>query len=279
MDQQQLIDRLDARVADIAVGPPPTAEMRTCVRRRRGRRTVLAAAAAVAVIVAVSAGWQLADDGVGSPSVATEVPADPDAPPAGHRYVGIGSAVIAVPETWSTNEAACGMPQADTVLIDQGVICGAFVPLLEGVDSLEVRRGVLNARYARWAERDVDGEATYWSPVDTEGEVASASVAVPEQDVVFTARSSSPGAARVVSDLLATLTILHEHTTVPGFEDLDYDPAPAIEGYTARLGELGLKVEVVEQGSDLSRGTVLATDPAVGSVVAPGTTVRVTVSG
>ena len=104
MDEQQLIDRLDAHVADVAVGPPPIEEMRTAVRRRRGRTAVLAAAAAVAVVAAGSLAWQLADGDHEAPLVASDPPADPDTPPAGHRYVGIGSAVIAVPEAWSTNE-------------------------------------------------------------------------------------------------------------------------------------------------------------------------------
>lgn len=282
MDEQQLIDRLDAHVVDVAVGPPPIEQMRTAVRRRRGRAAVLASAAAVAVVAAGVTVWQVADR---EPQV--PVTSDPPAevPPVGHRWVGVGSAVVAVPETWGTNETECGTPMVDTVVIDQGVVCAAAVPRPEGVDSILVRPyyGDADVDVRDWREGEVDGVAARWSPVTTDGGVASASVYLSSPQAVFVAESSSAGALSVVNDLLAGITLLEEHATVPGFQDLvlvrgPRGGPPAVGIYTERLRDLGLAIEVVGRASPFDEGTILETEPAVGSVVAPGDVVTVTVS-
>lgn len=271
---------LEERVADVPVGAPPIGAMRSAVRRRRSRMTVLGAAAAVAVIAAGGVAWQQVGASDPQPPVASDPPADPDAPPEGHRYVGIGSAVIAVPEAWGTNETECGTPQQDTVVIDQGAICLAMVPRPADVDSVRIEPHYEGADYSTWVERDIDGEPALWSPVSTEGGVTSGSVYVPSQKATFVAESSSADAQVVVNDLLTSIVILQEHVTVPAFSDLlyDLDPASAIDSYTQLLQELGLTVEVVEEKSPMNPGDVLSSDPAVGSVVAPGDTVRVTVA-
>lgn len=279
MDEQQLIDRLEERVADVPVGVVPIDAMRTTARRRRGRLAVLAAAAAVAVISAGAVAWQTIDTDPATP-VATDPPADPDAPPAGHRYVGIGSAVIAVPEDWGTNETECGTPVEDTVMIDVGMTCLALIPRPADVESVEVRPLYPEENVAGWTEDEIDGEQALWSPVLVDRGIASGSIYLPKQGVVFVAQSSSAQPKAVVSDLLAGVTILEEHFTVPGYQHLAYDedPASAVETYTEGLRQLGLAVGVVEEASELESGTVIATEPAVGSVVAPGDTVRVTVA-
>ena len=277
----QLSTLLEKRVADVPVGPPPIDAMRAAVRRRRNRTAVLASAAAVVVIAAGAVGWQAAGfDPDLRPPVASEPPTNPDVPPAGHRFVGVGAAVIAVPESWGTNETECGTPQADTVVIDQGAICAADVPRPASVDSIEARAPLDGEDFSGWTEGEVDGAAVLRSPVESEGGVTTAAAYVPAQAAVFVAESSSADAAEVVNDLLAGIAILQEHATVPVFNDLSYDldPRPAVDSYAERLRELGLAVEVVRENSPMSSGDVLAADPAVGSVVASGDTVTVTVA-
>lgn len=274
----QLSTLLEERAADVPVGAPPIDAMRASVRRRRSRMTVLGAAAAVTVIAAGGVAWQ-AVDADPQPPVASDAP-DPDLPPAGHRYVGIGTAVIAVPEEWGTNETECGTPMEDTLVINVGVTCAALVMRPDDVDSVRVEPYYEGADFSTWVERAIDGEPALWSPVGTEGGVTSGSVYVPSQQATFVAESSSADAQLVVNDLLTSITMLQEHTTIPAFELLawDTDPRPAVETYTQLLQELGLAVEVVEKKSPLKSGDVLATDPAVGSVVSSGDTVTVTVA-
>lgn len=293
MDQQQLSNRLEERVADVPVGAPPIDAMRSAVRRRRGRMAVLGAAAAVAVIAAGGVAWQQVDDPAPQPPAASDPPADPDAPPEGYRYVGIGTAVIAVPEDWGTNDTKCGTPQEDTVLIDEGAICMALFPRPAKVESVQISWSPMPEHSDLWAPFELDGEEALRSPelsTSSLGEApamgtteTSASVYLPSQEVLFTAASSSEDASALVDELLSSVTILDDHTAVPGFQEIAFrrGPTPAppmIETYTTMLERLGLAVEVVTEQSDFDQGTVLATDPAVGSVVAPGDTVRVTVA-
>lgn len=282
---EHLTTLLEERVADIPVGAPPIDAMRAAARRRRGRTAVLAAAAAVVVIAAGAVVWQ----SVGAPDprvpVASDAP-DPDAPPAGHRYVGIGTAVIAVPEGWGTNDVECGTPKKDTVVIDQGVTCMMWVPRPADVESVAVLSTAKPEGVDTWASVEVDGVRALQSDVQYTSDpvgVSAQSIYLPSRHVLFTAESSSAGSTAVVTDLLSGIAILQEHTTVPGFQDIALEYGlpnePVVDSYVARLQNLGLSVEVVQQKSDLDKGTVLSTNPAVGSVVAPGDTVTVTVSG
>ncbi|WP_243059601.1 PASTA domain-containing protein [Nocardioides sp. SR21] len=263
---------LEERVADIPVGAPPIDAMRSAVRRRRSRMTALGAAAAVAVIAAGGVAWQQLDEPAARPPVASDPPADPDAPPEGSRYVGYGPAVIAVPEAWGTNDTECGTPQEDTVVIDQGAICLALIPRPADVESVEVRPGETFEDTSAWTSAEIDGEEALRSPVETADGLTSGSVYLPELGVTFVAQSSSADGEAIVENLLAGVTILEEHTTVPGFALLEVD------AYAAELQELGLAVEIVTDEGRTKGGWVLSTDPAVGSVVAPGDTITVTVA-
>lgn len=279
MDQQQLIDRLEARAAEVPVGPPPMTLIRTRARRhRRGRAVVLASAAAVAVVAAGLAwpggwGWD-----AGSRSPIASAPADPDTPPDGYRYVGVGAVVAAVPQDWATNKTECGTPQRDTVVIDQGVICLALVPRPAGVDSLTIQSSYGVGDTGGWAEDEVGGEPALRSPVTRQDGVVRQTVLVPSVETLFVAESSSADGAEVVGSLLDGLAVLSEHTTVPAFQDLAFQRGgmPMVDAYVDRLAEVGLAAEVIRRdGRGLDDGTVLGTDPAVGSVIAPDDVVRV----
>lgn len=258
---------LEERVADVPVGAPPIDAMRAAVRRRRSRMTVLGAVAAVAAIAAGGVVWQQLDAPDAQPPVASDPPAD--TPPDGYRYVGIGTAVIAVPEDWGTNDTECGTPMSDTVVIDQGVICMALIPRPASVESVEIAASrIMPPGAETWSTFELDGQPALRSPVKQ----SRASVFIPGLRALFTAESSSADADATVERLLDGITILQDHTTVPGYALLERD------AYLAQLQELGLAAEVVVEGRKVGKGFVLATDPAVGSVVSPGDTVTVTVS-
>jgi hypothetical protein len=281
MDAQQLMDRLEERAAEIPVGPPPIGLMRTRARRQRqGRMAVLASAAAVAAIAAGLA-WQGtggADGGSGTP-IASEGPSDPDLPPDGYQYVGVGDLVAAVPQSWTRNETNCGTPTVDTVIIDPGPTCLMLVPRPVDVDSLTINPGLVDFDTNGYAEVAVGDEVALRSPIRRlDDGTFWQSVILPDADVSFVAESSSADGKAVVGDLLDHLTVLREHTTVPGFQDLGLEPGSGrmVDAYVRRLRDLGLQAEVsTGKGGGLDAGTVLEVAPAVGSVVAPGDTIRV----
>ncbi len=282
MDQQQLIDRLEQHAAEVPVGPPPLALMRSRARRRRqGRAAVLASAAVVAAVgvgVAWPGGW--GDTGSRTP-VATDPAPAIDAPPDGYRYVGIGDVVAAVPESWGTNDVECGTPVKDTVVIDQGVTCLMLVERPADVDSLTVRSSLDVGDTSGWTEIEVAGEPALRSPATVDGDLTRETVLVPSAETLFVAESSSADGKAVVDALLDGLTLLRDHTTVPGFQDLAFRRGgdSMADGYADRLTRLGLAAEIVTRdGGGLAAGTVTETAPAVGSVVAPGDTIRVFVA-
>ncbi|WP_296605333.1 PASTA domain-containing protein [Nocardioides sp.] len=282
MDAQQLMDRLEERAAEIPVGPPPIGLMRARARRRRqGRVAVLASAAAMAAIAAGLA-WQGtggSDDGSRTP-IASEGPSDFDSLADGYTYVGAGDVVAAVPQGWTRNETNCGTPTADTVIIDPGPTCLMLVPRPADVDSLTVLTGRTPVNVAAgWEQTEVAGEPALRSRVIVTDGVARQSVLLTAREVMFVAESSSADGVDVVDGILDSLTLLRDHTTVPGIGDIATRRGgneTMAAAYARRLRGLGLQVEVsTGKGGGLDQGTVLEVTPSVGSVVAPGDTIRV----
>lgn len=268
MDQRQLIDRLEERVADVSVGVPPVAEMRAAARRRHRARTALLASVVVvvALVTGISA-WQV----TGSGRQAT--PADRDAPPIGYRYVGLGNAVIAVPDDWTPRAHKCARVDGDEVFMEGGTTCLAAASTSSEVESIQIRQFRPERDDAGdWTAREIDGEETRWSPVDSHTGVITGSVYVPAYDVVFVARSTSENATAVVEDRLDGIAMLQAHTVLPGFDGLTSDV------YADELRALGLAVHVTHESAWGELGTVLAVNPPVGTIVAPGDTIIVTAS-
>lgn len=279
MDAQQLMDRLEERAAEIPVGPPPIGLMRSRARRRRqGRVAVLASAAAVAAIAA-GLTWQGSgtDDDSQTP-LASEGPGDLDSLADGYTYVGAGDVVAAVPQGWTRNETNCGTPTADTVIIDPGPTCLMLVPRPADVDSLTVFGGSDAGDTRGWDRVEVSGEPALRSQITDNDGTLIQSLLVSGAHVMFVAESSSPDGADVIDGILDSVTLLRDHTTVPGFQDLAFERGPdqMVDGYVDRLTRLGLSAEVHERNANgFGSGTVLEVTPSVGSVVAPGDTIRV----
>lgn len=289
MFDDNLTDLLEARAADVLVGPPPLAEMhRDAARRRRSYGVALAAAAAVVVTVGAVAVWP---DGSGSgrdnAPIASDSPSDPaagDVPPAGSRWIGIGQAAIAVPDAWPVNATRCGTPTRDTVVVDVGAVELCLMPYPAGVTSVEVRPKNEVDDLLSWTTTEVDGEEALRSPAAA-GEsydgitVYRTSLYLPERDVMFVAASSV--SQQAADDALAEITILDTLVAVPGVSEANYggaDQSKAAENYVRTLEEAGLVAEVVTERRGVL-GFVLGVSPAPGTVVEPGSVVTVTVDG
>ena len=96
------------------LAPPVGPMLAEADRRRRRRRDTIGGA-----VLAVVATLGLAD------TVTAVVNPGPEAwpatsPPDGMRFVGIGRAVIAVPNGWANDAIRCGQPVRDTVVLDPG---------------------------------------------------------------------------------------------------------------------------------------------------------------
>lgn len=289
MNDDNLTDLLEARAADVPVGPPPLAQMhRDAVRRRRSYVAGLAAAAAVVVTVGAVAVWP---DGSGSERdsvpLASDSPSQPasdDVPPAGFRWVGIGQAAIAVPDSWATNAIGCGTPQTDTVVVDVSVIEACAMPYPKDTSSVWLRERQPVDEIATWTPVEVDGEEALRSPDERfdgfrGATLYRASIYLRGRDVVFEA--SSTVSQEVVDEVLSRITILDTLVAVPGVSPANYGTTPqsrAGENYVRMVREAGLVAEVVTERSQATAGFVLGVSPAPGTVVEPGTVVTVTVA-
>lgn len=287
MFDDNLTDLLEARAADVLVGPPPLAEMhRDAARRRRSYGVALAAAAAVVVTVGAVAVWP---DGSGSARdsapFASDSPSDPaagDVPPAGTRWIGIGQAAVAVPDAWPVNATRCGTPTRATVVVDVGAVELCLMPYPAGVTSVEVRARNVADDVSGWTSLEVDGEEALRSPDSTvEGTdptVYGVSIYLPARDVMFVA--SSTVSQEAAAEALTEIAILDTLVAVPGIAEANYGGAQSKAGetYVRTLEEAGLTAEVVTEANRGGPGFVLGVSPTPGTVVEPGTVVTVTVA-
>ncbi|GEP40361.1 hypothetical protein NPS01_40240 [Nocardioides psychrotolerans] len=291
MNDDNLTEILERSVADVGVGPPPLAALhRTARRRRRSGAAGLAAAAAVALVAGGVALWpagDVADTREPAPAASDSPAPQPEPPddlsPAGTRWAGIGQAVIAIPDSWGTNATGCGTPSRDTVVVDEGVIPLCLIPFPADTTSVTIRERNAVDEIDGWTPVEVDGEAALRSPTSSGrgfgGRLYGASVYLPERDVMFAAQSSV--SAQAVTDVLAGISILDMLVAVPGFSSANYDgeQRKAGENYVRTLTEAGLRAKVVVKPSRSTPGFVWGASPRPGTVVEPGSTVTVTVTG
>ncbi len=306
MSEPEIPDLLDRAAARVEVGPPPIGAMlRDASRVRRRRRVGLVAAAAAVVTVIGGTAYVVGspDDGPSpqDPVVAPDEPtidADASRVPDGYRLVAVGSAAIAVPADWGTNKVQCGdTPTQDTVVIDLAVLnmCARERP--RGVESVNVGHGSRTdvARDLRTYEIDghrVEVEETTCAERafirggkrDRGDVVCSATLWFADLDASFSASSSTQPEATAranVEEILSHVLVLDDEVGVPEFQEVTTEGQErGGERYVKRLEEAGLRAEVVtEQRPGMKAGFVLGVDPAPGTVVAPGSTVQVTVIG
>ncbi len=278
---EALLERTAGRVP---VGPPPTEQLtREAARARRARAAVLASVAAVLVVAGGLAGVA----GLSGDDVETTGPAAPSSPPevtAGDtRLVGLGMAAIAVPENWGTNKTRCGVPQRDTVVVDQGPVELCATTRTADVDSVEVGRGRVRVDPAPDDVVTVDGESARREPTtcftDRGGvSTCTGALRLPSLDVWFRAESSTDAAT--VDRLLEGVRVLVGQVGVPGFEPVSLDEQERSgEAYADLLRRQGFRVRSRVVRSDSPDGFVVGVSPRPGTVVDTGLEVVVEVSG
>jgi hypothetical protein len=282
-EHHHLESLLEHTAGRVPVGPPPTERLvREAARSRRSRVATLASVAAVLLIAGGLAGAA----GLGGDEPGTTGPAAPattsETAPPGTRLVGLGSAAIAVPDQWGTNDTRCGVPQRDTVVVDAGPVELCATARAADVDSVEITTG--RARFDFTADRTltVGDESAQRQVTTCSDEVDSLEVCVgtlrlPELGVSFRAESSTDAAA--VDRLLEGVRVLDGQVGVPGWTAIsDRAQERSGEAYVDLLRRQGFRVRTLTLESDFPGGFVVGATPAPGTVVDVGSEVVVEVS-
>jgi hypothetical protein len=259
--------------------PMPEAGAGVAIRRRR----VVVTLASATLVVMVIGGTVLASTlgGGADPRPPAGSPS-PIVTPPDTRPVGAGHAAIAVPEEWGTNEALCGVPQQDTVVIDVAVIeaCGTRRP--RGVDSVEIWTWPPPFYYHADETTVIDGvpaerQKTVCAP-DLGGQpVCAGTIYLRSLGVMFIAESSTSRAE--VDRILGWIRIVPGLVGVPGVDKIRTDEQGGARAtYVDVLDRAGLTAEIHTRTVPGSpAGYILDVSPPPGTMVRPGTVVTVTV--
>jgi hypothetical protein len=275
MIETKLTDLLERTADQTPVGPPPLNALRTGAAHRRHRRTAgLAAAAAVAVVIGATSLLTSHRSTVTSPAPA----------PVATRLVGFGHAVIAVPKAWGRNQSMCGTAMADTVLIDDPSafhLCAAFQR--SGVESVQISgRPTIGFRADETLTIDgvlAERQRTTCVAASNGVAVCSGAVSIPTLGVWFRAESSTN--ADEVGRILDRIAVVTDQSGVPGYLTVGGSVQGALAAnYAPLLEKAGLKPRyVMKKSPNYPAGLLLAVMPAAGTMLKPGATVTVTVTG
>jgi len=263
-EAEDLAPGANERVLSNVTSPPP--------RHRWRWATAVGAALAVAAVV------------VGAMALVSW-PNPPDRPdrtenvvaPVGSRLVGVGRVVVAVPESWATQDVDClGRPQADTVyaLDDGGMACAGTPPGGPELDHLSWVR-VVDATGRNGARTldgldpagQIDGVAVVGdeSGCATSG-ICELTVAVPSESVAFVIHAPVDTA----HDIRDSLRLLPQGwTTVP------FVPQPAYDDANTLMSSAGLQAHTEpapasEASPEAVPETYLYSEPAAGTPVRRG---------
>lgn len=292
----ELWDQIDVGVAPVE----QISEEGERVKRRR-RLALAAGVAAVVLVVAGGASVRLlADESANNDVTASGVPA----PPQGMRWVGVGRAIVAVPEWWSTGETQCLAPIEDTVYFDEA----ATAECADTPSAAEIREvsalAVLDATggYGEYKVRsmspvgEVDGREVLQLPGCEEWfeGICRRLFAVPSEGVLFavTIAEEGDGSYQEIRDSLRILPA--GLTTVPlvtsdGWTPTWGAPSEIAQALIDELEEAGLRVkrDVIDPSAPgdvglpagLPAGSFLGVSPELGSPIEVGGTVEITVMG
>lgn len=281
MNDEQATRLLTRLAEEVPVGPAPvSAVLRdgTAVRRRRHRTATAAAAAVLVVPVGVATLAQSMGDRQTSPVPAA--PASTLPVPDGTRLVGVGSVAVAVPTAWGTNAVKCGQPVDDTVYFANQAAARSCAVDSSNVAALRLARLSSpigqEASATTEATRHINGIPVRLSPVvctASDPGLCSQTIIVPSEDAGFTIYAPTRQ-RRLIDDIRQSLQTLPDGlTTVP------YDPNAPVDDTMTLMRDAGLAVQVVEEyRPGLSGDVLLASDPALGSVVPRSSTVTLTIS-
>jgi hypothetical protein len=299
MNESQLTELLERAGDRTTVGPPPIDAMRAgATRRRRRRTTVISLAAAATVVAAVGGTAMLAGPGGDSQKVpaatkGTNLPPSVSNPSAtngvgaGTRLVGLGHVAIAVPQNWGTNQARCGTPQTDTVLVNEWLTQLCMVPRPGGVESVEVGAGapgpVYRYNFKPDEQFEIDGvraqrQRTTCTPGNVgEAQVCAGMVFLPSTGVWFRAESSTSAAE--VDSILRRIVVIPSRVGVPEQHGVtSKDDGSSGRKYADLLRGLGLRVETkTTKSPGYTPGELLKVEPFPGTMLPLGATVTITV--
>ena len=295
MTDDQLTTLLDRLGRDIDVSPAPMPELLETGGRLRRRHSALRIAGATTAVAALTvAGGLIARDDAPTPNVAKDVgntaaaggplQAAPVSFPPNTRLVGVNNAIIAVPESWSTNEAQCGTPQANTVVINTSWYASCVAGRPDGVASLEVRAIEALPSYPDFGdatETRIDGAAALLTPQvcgasDLPSSLCTQSLYIESQDAFFQVQAHE---ASVIDDILGSVHVVTDMAGVPVSDNSDLGRQTGA-AFIAAAEALGLQVDVAYgHRPPLREGEIIDVQPPTGTVLEPGDTVHVTLMG
>jgi hypothetical protein len=296
MNESQLTELLEQAGDRTTVGPPPIDAMRAGAARRRRRRTaVISLAAAVSVVAAVGGTALLvAPDSQKVPAATNLPPTSSSSSPTtgvevGTRLVGLGHVAITVPQNWGTNQARCGTPTSDTVLVNAWFVQLCLVPRPDGVESIELGEGEPGPafKFHFRAEElfEIDGvQAQRQRTTCTAGNPGGPPdcvgiVFLPSTGVWFRAESSTSAAE--VDRILDRIVVLPSRVGVPEYAGaMSKGDGSSGQKYAGKLRALGLRVETkTAKAPGYTPGELLKVAPFPGTMLPDGATVTITVVG
>ncbi len=281
MSEDELFDTLGAADA-LETGAPPVGAIVERGRRDRRRLRVAALVGAAAAVVAVVGGVALVSGGpeagiapADQPDSAQDEAPDPapgadpvPAPPEGSRWVGKAGAMVAVPADWPTNELECRTPVADTVVLDPGIRPACVVPRPAGVSSVELRTDDTQLR----GEVEDLGDGVRRGPAECQESGGVCTTVVRVEELGVSIYVDSPDAELVEQITASAQRVPEGAVVVPtrANESL-FLGAEGRAGYLRQLSAAGLEAD---PAPGLDPDGTFAIEPAPGSVVAEGSTVR-----
>src|SRR4051812_35869405 len=258
----------------------------TQVHRRRKFTAIwsgaLAAGLAAAVVVVIAV---LAQTSTPTPLPGPEPLARLDVP-AGSRLVGLNHVAVAVPREWGTNQTRCGVPQEDTVVIDQDAVELCMVPRPPRVDSISLTAGQPPELFGQHVDDgsvlhfDISGVPAVGTPTVCDDPQSlgpasgcSAIVYVPSEDV--TVRIESTTDADVVNHFVQQIYVVPDRVAVPGYLSADNRAqSRAQHVYVQQLRDAGLAPRLrYAPARGWHQGFVTGVEPGVGTMLSPGATV------
>jgi hypothetical protein len=246
-------------------------------RRPRGRWVVMAAAAAVVLVIGTVVALPHRSSG---PEPSPAVPSIPGlVPPDGMRWVGAGHVVLAAPTTWADSQYGCETDPRPSVVYD--------LPYWQTCQDTSLGRErkpaalwvVADRRYADYVSTydrraripvpSVSGRRSEpWRVGGDAGRYWYEVLVVPSTSTALVAQATSRAA---VVAMIGSARRTPDKVAVP--------PATAGDDLaTARAALSGYDVRVVTVSGFYRAESVIGSDPAFGTPLAPGATITLTVS-
>jgi hypothetical protein len=299
MNESQLTELLERAGDRTPVGPPPIDAMRAGATRRKRRRTALVSLAAAASVVAAAGGTAMLMAPEGGEQKVPAATKGTNLPPSvsnssptngvevGTRLVGLGHVGITVPRNWGTNQARCGTPTSDTVLVNAWFVQLCSIPRPAGVESIELGAGEPGPVYKFHfrAEESFEIDGVRAQRQRTTCDTGNPGVALECVGIVFLPstgvwfRAESSTSAAEVDRMLDRIVVLPGRVGVPEYAGaISKGDGSSGQKYADKLRALGLRVVTLTAKSpNYTPGELLKVAPFPGTMLPQGATVTITV--